>query len=739
MRTWLTVLERPGRPLVRNGITSTWNRIGGLRCHARHTTDAPAADAPHVVLLHGLGVSSRYMVPLAHELAPQFRVHAPDLPGFGHSEHPPAALDIAGLADALLAWVDAAGLTAPALVANSMGCQVAVEAMRRRPGVFARAVLVGPTFDRRGRGGLAQAGRWLRTGMREPPSLAAVLIRDYLACGPRRALTTARHALGYRLEDHLADVPAPVLVVRGGADVIVPQRWAQEVTAALPDGRLAVVPGRGHALNYSAPGPLAAAIGPFLGGAPPGPDAPTGRPAADSIASFDSATVMWRGVASCLRGEDLPALGAVPRVAAPLVERLIPAINALPARLREEVYRRGSGGEAVPPGELHAVSAEAVARWMAADYPRRPYPAAVIGSSSGALAHLAAALGAPFLPQTFLLPVAQPQVHPDDPRHGLAAGLGPARLLLDANPDVALHHMHDPNQDRLSLARMTYFRLKRRRLGAAYSAFLADTLPRGATLIVADCRLRWPVTRLGDRHVFQFGALGGMEPREFHDGNERVTEYLRRYRSPYRHWDPPPPDDEAPEAEWGLDPALLEDVEDLADRRGWRLRRIVFDDPEDLSPVTADLYRWWYRRRGLLAQRLLVESFVLLDPWLTQRTASVPYWSKFPVDTSADALARYLDTTEPYDEIQMTLFSHGTEGVGVAPIERWRSLLDHAQRHGAFLGVDARRYPRDFASFASFHRQLADLRPRVDPPAPLTVPELETFLSEHGPAPASWS
>jgi pimeloyl-ACP methyl ester carboxylesterase len=52
------------------------------------------------------------MLPLARELAPHFRALAPDLPGFGHSDHPPAALDVPELADALLAWIDAAGLTA---------------------------------------------------------------------------------------------------------------------------------------------------------------------------------------------------------------------------------------------------------------------------------------------------------------------------------------------------------------------------------------------------------------------------------------------------------------------------------------------------------------------------------------------------------------------------------------------------------------------------------------------------
>ena len=339
---------------------------------------------------------------------------------------------------AAAALTDGSGVAAAPLVAGPAAAAPAVEAARR-PGGPSRLVLL------------------------DPPEAAVRALGE----GP---------------------VTVPVLVVRTGPSAL-PRRRIEEVVAAQPDGWFAVVDDRG-ALRPASLAAIAAAVTPFLGGPPPGPDAPTVLPAPDSIADFDSATAVLRGVAASVRGRDLPALGAFSRPVAHLAERVLPAVNALPTGLREEIYRRGSGGEAVDPARLHAVSAEAVARWMVGHYPPRRYPAVVIGSSSGALAHLAAALGAPFLPQTFLLPVRQPRVHPDDPRAGLAAGRGPGRMLLDANPDVALHHMHDPNQDRLSLARMTYFRLKRRRLGPAFTGFLTDSLPRGATLVVADGRLR---------------------------------------------------------------------------------------------------------------------------------------------------------------------------------------------------------------------------------------------------------
>jgi 2-hydroxy-6-oxonona-2,4-dienedioate hydrolase len=46
----------------------------------------------------------------------------------------------------------------------------------------------------------------------------------------------------------------------------VPQRWAEEAAALVPDGRLAVVPGAGHTLNYNAPAELARICRPLLDG-----------------------------------------------------------------------------------------------------------------------------------------------------------------------------------------------------------------------------------------------------------------------------------------------------------------------------------------------------------------------------------------------------------------------------------------------------------------------------------------
>src|SRR5215211_2535171 len=152
-------------------IRSAWTHVDGLRIHARTGGRTGAARVRDVVLVHGVVVSSRYMVPLALELGRDFRVHAPDLPGFGLSEHPTDVLGVADLAQTLVAWLDHCRIERPALVANSFGCQIALHALARRPNRFDCAVLQGPTFDRRA-GPLRQGLRWLATGLREQPSLS---------------------------------------------------------------------------------------------------------------------------------------------------------------------------------------------------------------------------------------------------------------------------------------------------------------------------------------------------------------------------------------------------------------------------------------------------------------------------------------------------------------------------------------------------------------------------------------
>jgi len=243
-------------------LKRVWTKTTVGTMHARVGGD-PAAGAP-VVLVHGLVISGRYMVPTAVEMAPLCPVYAIDLPGYGDSVKPRAMLGLGELADALAAWMDAMRLGSAHLVANSFGCQILAEFALRHGRRANRLVLQGPTVDPGARTVRQQLGRLLQNSSSEGPGLGWISFVDYVKAGPRRIRWTIRMAMEDRIEDKLPGIAAPALVVRGDKDPLVPQPWAEEVTRRLPRGELCVLPGLGHAINYTAPKQFVAAMRPFL-------------------------------------------------------------------------------------------------------------------------------------------------------------------------------------------------------------------------------------------------------------------------------------------------------------------------------------------------------------------------------------------------------------------------------------------------------------------------------------------
>jgi len=277
--------------------------------------------------------------------------------------------------------------------------------------------------------------------------------------------------------------------------------------------------------------------------------------------------------------------------------------------------------------------------------------------------------------------------------------------LLEANPDVVLHQMHDAAQDALMVARMTYFRTKWRMLPPAYADFLATRLAPGAPVLLVDDRSRRPVTRVGQRHVFQSGGRGGVTPEEV----------LRRR-------DSPPADDESPEAEWGADPEFSDAVAAWCAANGHPCIRITPDGPQEVAHPVAVALREWTRERGGDGNRLIVPSFVLGDPWRTVETGRVPFWTYFPVTDALESLDAHLARAEPYRSVDVLLFQHGAQSPRIMTPEAVTAVV---RRHGAtprLVAVDPRRSPHDIGSLARYGPALARVPDAGLPFTPLPVP-----------------
>ena len=255
----LSILLATGARTVRSpAVLSSF--AGGALFGAR-TGRAPAT----VVALHGWGRNHRDFDALLEGLDGV----AVDLPGFGATPPPPAAMGAAGYADALEPLL-AETAERIALVGHSFGGRVAVHVAARHPDRVRGLVLTGvPLLRRAG----APAGpplayrlaRWLnRRGLLSDARMEERRERrgsaDYRAAHGvmRDVLVTV---VNESYEDQLATITSPVELVWARHDDAVPLEVAQRAAALLAAGRLTVLDGVAHHdLPLVAPGALRAAL-----------------------------------------------------------------------------------------------------------------------------------------------------------------------------------------------------------------------------------------------------------------------------------------------------------------------------------------------------------------------------------------------------------------------------------------------------------------------------------------------
>jgi len=235
--------------------------------------------APALVLLHGFTNTGHCWEPVIGALGERYKALAPDIRGHGRaSDRVPVTLE------AVIADVAAIAPPAFTLAGYSMGGRIAVHVALALPARVQRLVLIGASpgiadraqrevrrgDDERLAGELERstieqfARRWATTPVLadQPASVKAAAHADRLRSAPQ-GLARALRGLGTgalpSAWERLGELAMPVRLVVGERD----QRFctiAREMAAAIPDARVVVVPGAGHAVHLEAPDRVAAAI-----------------------------------------------------------------------------------------------------------------------------------------------------------------------------------------------------------------------------------------------------------------------------------------------------------------------------------------------------------------------------------------------------------------------------------------------------------------------------------------------
>ena len=94
--------------------------------------DQGPADGCGVLFLHGWGSRFEPFRPFLDRIAEHgYRVCAPDLPGFGQSDEPPAAWDVDGYADFALDFLAGLNIKSAVLIGHSFGGRIIIKLAAR--------------------------------------------------------------------------------------------------------------------------------------------------------------------------------------------------------------------------------------------------------------------------------------------------------------------------------------------------------------------------------------------------------------------------------------------------------------------------------------------------------------------------------------------------------------------------------------------------------------------------------
>ena len=243
---------------------------------SRRPAGADAAT-PAVVLIHGIGASHRYLQRLHGLLSGSMDTFSIDLPGFGATPRPRHTLSVAEQATYVLGALEQLGVLEFVVVGHSMGTQFAVEAARQQPSRIPHVVLMGPVVNDQ-RCTVAQQALALGRDCLffESPSSNALVFTDYLRCGPDWYLKNLRVMMDYRIEERIAGVTAPVLVMRGANDPVAPRDWCRRLAARATTAQFLEIEGTGHVVQHNRAVEVAESILAFAGISAAGQEAPQG-------------------------------------------------------------------------------------------------------------------------------------------------------------------------------------------------------------------------------------------------------------------------------------------------------------------------------------------------------------------------------------------------------------------------------------------------------------------------------
>lgn len=362
------------------------------------------------------------------------------------------------------------------------------------------------------------------------------------------------------------------------------------------------------------------------------------------------------------------------------------------------VVRWQSKRQALSPSAATQIRVEALAQQRVKQYEAiaGPFNSIFFGSALGGAAYLAAACAAPFLPEPFIFGF-QGGSPTDEVDPHLARARQLADRVLANNPDVQLISHFDPVHDGWLTRYLNHLRIKPRRLPAAYQRLMRERLAPGGTIVHLACEAEWLSYQLGPQHDYQIGGWGGIGPREFLAGSDRIDHFLASTGSSHRGgWTV---DGSQPrwttESEWGSQSEFGRSLQEYANGHGYRYLPVRLRNPLDYSQLTVLAYLGWYRQHGVEPKGTFVGMFNQYAPHRVLAYRLLPLWLVFNTIDSAEFLARMKGALPAVPLAFAALITFSTTP-DMVPWSGWQRALDGTDWRS--VGARPDRYPQDVVS-----------------------------------------
>jgi pimeloyl-ACP methyl ester carboxylesterase len=215
-----------------NGIESLKIEINGRQAHY-----LKAGSGPPVVLIHGGASDSRDWIGTMTALSNRFSFYAPDLLGYGQSERNESGYYLADFIDFLVGFIDALKLEKPALAGHSLGGRFCLDVALRDQAKVSKLVLIDTTGlgDMSLFGNILQFFFWgLRKVLRQPQPFPTFLMKP-------------GEKFHHNYDNELRRLKIPTLLVWKQYDPYLPVSLARKAQKLIPNVKLAVLEGYGHA------------------------------------------------------------------------------------------------------------------------------------------------------------------------------------------------------------------------------------------------------------------------------------------------------------------------------------------------------------------------------------------------------------------------------------------------------------------------------------------------------------